>query len=104
MEILIFLFKSGLPMEELMEVSKTRGEQFKKVKGLIQKYYVSDKESNRIGGVYFFDSKKNLKDFRNSELSKSTAGAYQFLEEPDVRILDVLRPLKEKDELLAIAE
>jgi hypothetical protein len=104
MEILIFLFKSGLPMEELMKVSKTRGEHFKKVKGLIQKYYVSDKEFNRIGGVYFFDSKKNLKDFRNSELSKSTAGAYQFLEEPDVRILDVIRPLKEKDELLAIAE
>ena len=104
MEILIFLFKSALSMEELMKVSKTGGEQFKKVKGLIQKYYVSDKESNRIGGVYFFDSKKNLKAFRNSELSKSTPGAYQFLEEPDVRILDVLRPLKEKDELLAIVE
>ncbi|MHA1915355.1 MAG: YdhR family protein [Promethearchaeota archaeon] len=104
MEILVFLFRSGLSMEELMKVSKTRGERFKKVKGLIQKYYVSDKESNRIGGVYLFDSKKNLKAFRNSELSKTTPEAYQFLDEPYVKILDVLRPLKEQEELLVTAE
>ena len=104
MEILILLFKSGLPMEELMKVSKIRAERYSKVKGLIQKYYVTDQTSNHIGGLFIFDSKESLEAFRNSDLSKSTAEAYQFLESPDIRILDVIKTLKEQEELIAIVE
>lgn len=104
MEILIFLFKSGLPMKDLLKVSEERAPRFREVEGLVQKFYVSDKESNRIGGIYFFDSKKNLKAFRDSDLAKSTPEAYQFTEPPDVRIFDVLKKLHEPEKLMTIAE
>jgi hypothetical protein len=89
-------------MEELMKISKERGERFKEVKGLIQKYYVSDKSSNHVGGVYIFDSKRNLKAFRESDLSKSTAEAYQFLEPADERVLGVIKTLREKEEVITL--
>jgi len=43
MELLIFLFKSGLPLEEISATSEKRADRYRKVKGLIQKYYVQDK-------------------------------------------------------------
>ncbi|MHA1915354.1 MAG: YdhR family protein [Promethearchaeota archaeon] len=89
MEVYILLFKPGLPLEELIKVSNTRRELFKKVQGLVQKYYISDTESDRVGGVYIFDSKENLETFRNSELSKSTADAYQFQDDPEIKIFSV---------------
>ena len=89
MEVYILLFRTGLPVEELMKVSSIRRELFKKVKGPVQKYYISDTESDRVGGVYIFDTKENLEAFKNSELSKSTPDAYQFLVDPEVKIFNV---------------
>ena len=43
MEMLILLFKSGIPREEVTKVSESRAERYRKVKGLIQKFYVEDK-------------------------------------------------------------
>jgi hypothetical protein len=94
MEVYILLFKPGLPVDELIKVSNTRRELFKEVEGLVQKYYISDTESDRVGGVYIFDSKENLETFKNSELSRSTAKAYQFQDEPEVKIFSVSSLLK----------
>jgi hypothetical protein len=38
MELLVFLFKSGLPFEEIAATSEKRADRYRKVKGLIQKY------------------------------------------------------------------
>ncbi|MHA2008849.1 MAG: YdhR family protein [Promethearchaeota archaeon] len=95
MEIMVLLFKTGLKIEDLVKTSNERYEKFKDVKGLLQKFYISDNNSNQIGGIYIFDSKVNLEAFRESELSKSTSEAYKFLEPEDARFYNVSRTLRE---------
>ena len=46
MELLIFLFKSRLPDEEIINIAENRAIKFGKVKGLLQKYYVSDDKTS----------------------------------------------------------
>lgn len=96
MELLIFLFKNGLSMEEIMKTSENRAEQYRKVQGLLQKFYVTDPSSGHVGGVFVFDSKENLKAFRDSELAKSTGAAYKFIEPPNVRALEIAKVLHER--------
>jgi len=95
MRLLIFLFKSGLPFEEIAKTSEERADSYRKVPGLIQKYYVMDKSTDQVGGVFVFDSEENLKAFRESELAKSTGEAYKFLEAPHTRMLEIAKVLRE---------
>ena len=98
MELLIFLFKSGLPFEEIAATSEKRADRYLKVRGLIQKYYVQDKSTDHVGGVFIFDSKENLKAIRDSELAKSTGEAYKFLEPPTTRVLEIAKVLRAKED------
>jgi hypothetical protein len=97
-EVLIFLFKSGLPAEEVLKTSEKRADRYRKVRGLLQKLYVQDKSKGHIGGVFIFDSRENLRAFRESELAKSTGEAYKFTEPPTIRALEVAKVLFEKKE------
>jgi hypothetical protein len=94
MRLLIFLFKSGLPIEEIMKTSEDRADSYRKVSGLVQKYYVVDKSTDRVGGIFVFDSEENLRAFRESELAKSTGEAYKFLEPPHTRVLEIAKVLR----------
>ena len=94
MKLLIFLFKSGLSEEEILKNTESRAEQYLKVKGLVQKYYVQDGETNRVGGIFVFDSEENLKAFRDSELAKSTGEVYRFTEPPHARVLEIVKTLR----------
>jgi len=95
-EVLVFLYKSGLPMEEILKRFKKRSDKYREVKGLLQKLYVRDKSTGHVGGIYVFDSKENLEEFRNSELAKSIGGAYKFLEPPTTRVLEIVKVLFEE--------
>lgn len=100
----MILFKSGLPMEEIMEVVKSREDRYREVKGLLQKHYVIDNTTDKKGGVFIFDSKESLKAFKESDLSKSTAEAYKFIEPPEIKVLEVMKNLREQEELLEVLE
>ena len=95
MELLIFLFKSGLTREYILETSEKRAEQYLKVDGLIQKYYVEDLQGGRVGGIFIFDTEQNLNTFRDSELAKSTGEAYKFKEPPQAQVLGIAKVLHE---------
>jgi hypothetical protein len=92
---MVLLFETGLKIEDLIKTSNERFEKFKHVKGLLQKFYISDQNSNEIGGICVFDTKENLKAFRESELSKSISEAYKFLHPEDATFYDVSRTLRE---------
>ncbi len=94
MEIMVLIFETGLKIEELTKTSNERFDKFQHVKDLLQKFYISDPNSDQVGGIYVFDSKENLEAFRESELSKSTSEAYKFLEPADVKFFNVSRTLK----------
>lgn len=98
MELLIFLFRSGLQREEGLTISAKRAEKYRQVKGLLQKLYVMDNSTGHVGAVFIFDSKENLEAFRNSDLAKSTSEAYKFLEPPTARVLEVFKVLYEDKE------
>ena len=72
----------------------SESQQYLQVEGLIQKYYVMDKSTGHVGGVFIFDSKESLRAFRDSELAKSTAAAYKFVEPPTTRALEIAKVLK----------
>ncbi|MCK5240544.1 MAG: hypothetical protein KAR33_13390 [Candidatus Thorarchaeota archaeon] len=82
-------------MDEIMEVSGTREDDYRKVKGLLQKYYVIDNAANRVGGVFVFDSQENLEAFRESELAKSTGEAYKFQGPPHTQVLEIDKKLRD---------
>ena len=94
MELLLFLFKSGLSIEKIEAMTEKRANRYLQVNGLIQKYYVIDNMTGHVGGVFIFDSKESLKAFRDSELAKSTAAAYKFVEPPTTRALEIAKVLK----------
>jgi len=74
-EVLVVLYKSGLPLKEVFELFDKRADKYREVKGLLQKLYVHDESTDHVGGIYVFDSKENLEAFRNSDLAKSIGDA-----------------------------
>ena len=93
--MMTFLFRSGLSMEAIEKTSDDRADQYKKVPGLVQKYYVVDNTTDRVGGFFIFDSLENLQSFRDSELAKSTGEAYKFKEPPQAQVLGIAKVLHE---------
>ncbi|MHA1936303.1 MAG: hypothetical protein ACW97A_13590 [Candidatus Thorarchaeota archaeon] len=96
MKILTLLFNSGLSREEIEKTAEERADDYRKVKGLVQKYYVDDSSTGRVGGLFVFDSMDNLLAFRESDLATSTGEAYKFREPPHTNVLDVAKTLFEK--------
>jgi len=96
MEALVFLYKSGLTKEEVLAKFKQRSDKYRNVKGLLQKLYVQDKSTGKVGGIYFFDSKENLEAFMNSDLEKSIGQTYKFVESPSITKLEVVNMLYEE--------
>ena len=86
---------SSLPTDELNRRLKERKPKFLEVEGLIQKIYSKDPVSGAVSGMYFFESREALMAFKESELAKTIASAYEVT---DIRIevYDVMYPLREE--------
>jgi heme-degrading monooxygenase HmoA len=95
MELLLILFRSGLPQEEVVRNFKERANKYREVRGLVQKYYLHDESSGEFGGMYLFDSKENLEAFRNSDLAKSIGTAQRTPEPPTRKVFTVNHVLYE---------
>jgi len=94
MAIVLFVrLKSDVDREELERRAEERRPRFLEVPGLIQKIYGRDEASGDFCGIYFFADRESLTAFRESELAKSIASAY---EATDVRreVYEVLYPLR----------
>ncbi len=90
--ILYVRIKSPLNAEELIRRAKERLPRFRDVPGLVQKFYGRDEATGDACGIYFFEDKKALAAFRESELAKTIPAAYEALEvRPEV--FDLLFPL-----------
>lgn len=78
--ILIVRVKSDLEWAELEPRAIERRPRFREVPGLIQKIYGRDPATGAVCGIYFFESREALKDFRDSELAKTIPVAYEATE------------------------
>jgi hypothetical protein len=91
--VLFVRVKSDLDPDELERRVLERRPRFLEVPGLIQKIYGRDPATGDVCGIYFFESREALAAFRETELAKTIADAY---EATDVRreVFDVLYPLR----------
>ena len=90
----IIKLKSNLTEEELLERARGRQPKFGAIPGLLQKYYARV-EGGMYGGIYVWDSKESLMNFRESELAKSIPRAYELAEAPAIELMDIMFKLRE---------
>jgi len=90
--ILFVRIKSGLQEKEFERRLLERRPHFREVPGLIQKIYGRDETTGDVCGIYFFESSEALAAFRETDLARTIAGAYEAI---DVRreVYDVLYSL-----------
>jgi hypothetical protein len=90
--ILFVRIKSGLSADEFDRRLLERRAKFQEVPGLVQKIYGRDDDSGDVCGIYFFESSEALAAFKETDLARTIADAY---EAADVRreVYEVLYPL-----------
>lgn len=97
MVIKVVMFKSALSEPEVMRAIEARAPEYRRMRGLSQKYYVKDAHTGEHGGIYLWDSPEAMREFEESLLYKSIPEAYRVVGRPRVEVLDVvytLRPAK----------
>jgi heme-degrading monooxygenase HmoA len=83
MEIVFITFESESSLEEIESRFRERAQQFRDMAGLLQKFYLHDDGSGRVGGIYVFDSEESRDALFESEIhAKLRDGS-------DVRDLDI---------------
>jgi hypothetical protein len=90
--ILFVRITSALDADEFDRRLLERRPRFREVSGLVQKVYGRDAETGDVCGIYFFESREALQEFRETELARTIPSAYEAIE---VRreVFDVLYPL-----------
>lgn len=99
MEVVFATFESGLDRDEIVRTMRRRAERFRAVDGLVQKYFVHDREHDRYGAFFIFDSAASRDAYFASELSAGVGEAYAVDGEPDVTMAELLFPLREAEGL-----
>ena len=77
--VLSVKFNSTHNFEELMGICEEDLETFRKVQGLLQKYYIIEEFTGAISGIYIFDSKISRASFWSSELAKNIPIRYGII-------------------------
>ena len=90
--VLFVRAKSSLDPAELERRLIERRPRFLEVPGLVQKIYGRDESTGAVCGIYFFEDKKALAEFRETELAKTIATAYEVTE-MRLEAYEVLYPL-----------
>ena len=102
MAIRLVKFKSALSDAEVLKLYDERAPQYRKLTGLLQKYYIKDRQTGEHGAVYLWDSMKSMEEFQNSELSRSIPETYRIIGTPRIEILDLVYTLRPDKEVLPI--
>lgn len=91
----IVRLKTKLSEEEMLKIAREREPQFKAIPGLVQKFYIKLNTPGEFGGVYIWDSRESLEEFRQSELAATIAKAYQGVEPPSIEVAGILFQLRD---------
>lgn len=92
--LVLVRFRSRLSADEIKSRYRGRMPEFRRVPGLVQKYYVYDESVNEWGGLYMWDSEESAEAYLTSDLRKSIPSIYEIDGTPRVdklKVIDVLR-------------
>ncbi len=95
MIIQIFRYKSGLSHDEVNRRFVERSDRYRKVPGLLQKYYVHFNETGEYGGIYVWDSPESLEAWKAGNLSETLNEMYQVQSAPVRELAEVMLVLHE---------
>ena len=95
--ILRVRLKSALPHDEVIEIMEARAPEFAALAGLRQKYYLHEPATGEYGGLYVWETRQDLDEYRESELRATIAKAYQGVGEPDIEVYRIIKVLREED-------
>jgi len=79
--VLSVKFKSRLGSQLLLDALREDLNTFKKVPGLVQKYYLTEEDTQAISGIYLFQTKSSRAAFLNSQLAKEIPFLYGVIPE-----------------------
>jgi heme-degrading monooxygenase HmoA len=89
MVISLVRFKSRLAPEEIQALYEERAHRYQQVPGLLEKIYLSFRDTGEASAVYLWESEEAHEAFRRSDLSRSIAGAYEVEDTPTSELADV---------------
>lgn len=98
MEIVFITYESELSVEEIEALFRERSQTYREMEGLLQKFYLHDEESGRVGGIYVFDSEESRDALFDSDIHASLRDAYA-VRDIDIATFHVMFPLYESVEL-----
>ncbi len=87
--------KSRLSRDELERRYRERMPEFRRLTGLLQKYYSYDEATGEWAGIYLWDSEESLERYLESDLRRSIAEAYELTGPPRIRRLPIVAALRE---------
>ncbi len=79
--VLSVKFSSNLDSQLLLDALREDLDTFKKVPGLVQKYYLAEENTQAISGIYLFQTKSSRDAFLNSALAKQIPSLYGVIPE-----------------------
>jgi len=102
MEVVFITYDSELGDEEIDALFDERADNYREMDGLLQKFYLRDEESGRVGGIYVFDSEQSRDALFDSDVHASLRDAYAA-RDVDIQTFHVTFPLYEAVEYPAAA-
>lgn len=100
MEIVFITYESEFDVDEVESLFRERSQKYREMDGLLQKFYLHDEESGRVGGIYVFDSGESADGFFESDIHSTLREAYK-LRDIEIETYHVMFPLYESAEFPA---
>ncbi|MFB6188905.1 MAG: YdhR family protein [Halapricum sp.] len=97
MEIVLITYESELDVDEIDALFRERSRKYREMDGLLQKFYLHDEESGRVGGIYVFDSEASRDKLFESDIHASLREAYK-VRDIEIETYHVTFPLYESAE------
>ena len=76
MEVVVVTYESELSVEAVDGLFRERAGKYREMEGLLQKFYLHDAESGRVGGIYLFDSPASRDALFETDVHASLRDAY----------------------------
>ncbi len=88
-------FKTELTEQEVIEVARKREPQVSKVPGLNRTYYLKPHADGFYGGMYVWETKEDMDNYRKSDLGKRIPDDYKIIGTVEIQVMDVFMSLHE---------
>ncbi|MDU8942712.1 hypothetical protein [Ovoidimarina sediminis] len=87
-------FETALSHDDAIAACHDRFAAYEAFPGLIQKYYLKLSKPNHYGGIMVWETPEALARFRDSDLAKTIASAYEVVGAPEIDLHEVMFTLR----------